>query len=221
MKKHLKNRKKAALNRKPQKVSKGFTLVELLIAAVISSFVIGAAGFGLVTMMQSNQTSDAKTQRRVELSRALDYIAEDIKMAKRVAAASSYTISSPSPSGAVATPVLELTIPDATGTDTKVVYYLNNINNASGVWLKPAVIKRVDNVTGTTIAGSTGNELVDAIITTGTAPSCSGTLAGTGGFYACIAADNRTVDLYLYGKLANSSETFAVSSKVFARSTPP
>lgn len=203
--------------------SAGFTLIELLVAAAISMIVISVAGFGLVTIMGANQKAEAETERRTNLNRALDFIADDARMANNISLASSYTISSPEPScdlTTIATPVLKLTIGTG-GSANNIVYYLNNINGcSSSTWIKPGVIKRVQNVSSTTIAGSSGSELVDALVAPTTAlPACATTLQGTGGFYACIE-NSRTVTLYLYGKDVNGKALPPVRTRVFARTAP-
>lgn len=217
--------------------STGFTLVELLVAVAITGIVITAAGFGLVAILQANRKAEAQTERRIELNRALDYISSDIRSASKVQNASSYNISSPSPACANSTPVVDLTIPGASG---KVVYYINDVNGCSNDqtdWLKPGVIKRVTDVKGTTIAGNLGNELIDAVAVPSSPPSCpsgSGTLVGSKGFYTCISSDNRSITLYLFGTLKDSQTTnpgcsidtsipvpyYCVTTKVFARSAP-
>jgi len=72
---------------KPGKLPKavGFTLVELLIAVALGTVVIGAAGIGLSAIMRSNARSEELTRHRSELTRALDFISEDIRSAKSVA----------------------------------------------------------------------------------------------------------------------------------------
>lgn len=217
--------------------SSGFTLVELLVAIAITGIVTTVAGFGLVNILQANRKAEAQTERRMNLNRALNYIADDIREARSVQNGASYTIPSPSPSCAVATPVMDLTVPKNDGTTKKIVYYLNDISGCSSsqsVWLKPGVIKRVDDVIGTTISGIDGNELVDAIAVPASDPSCSGsgTRTGTKGFYACIPSDGRSITLYLYGKLTDSQTTnpscgintpvpyYCVTTKAFARSSP-
>lgn len=215
--------------------SAGFTLVELLVAIAITSLVIASAGFGLVSILQANKRAEAQTERRMDLNRALDYIADDIREARTVQNGAGYTISFPSPSCAVATPVMDLTVPDA-GSTKKVVYYINDISGCDEddtVWLEPGVIKRVEDVIGTTIAGTDGNELIDAIAVPTSVPSCSnGSRTGTKGFYACIPSDRRSITLYLYGKLTDSLTTnpscginthvpyYCVTTKAFARSSP-
>ena len=219
--------------------SAGFTLIELLVAMAITSMVVSITGFGLVTIMQRNSKEESETARRVELNRALDYIADDIRMANKVEPASSYSISPASPTCAVPTPVLHLTIPDSP-TNNEIVYYFNDISNCTGntpatksVWIKPAFIKRVQNVTTTTIAGSNGSELVDAITNVDITPSCPTDLSTVSptpvsgkvkGFYACTNSSNpRAVELHLLGNITdaygNFIKTYEVKTRVFARSS--
>jgi prepilin-type N-terminal cleavage/methylation domain-containing protein len=203
------------------KATAGLTLVELLIAIALSSVVVSAAGFGLVTMMESNKDLETKTVRRIELNRAIEYISEDIRMANRIEA---IPVGSTLPSGA--TGIFMLTLPDDNPDDTvltptNIVYF---IKASTTTWLPPYTIYRAKNdySGGVSIVDLTAtgvSELVDAIAAPTASPTCSsGTLAGANGFYACIGSDNRTVDLYLYGKLIQSSEILPVNSKVVTRS---
>lgn len=64
--------------------SAGFTLVELLVAMALTTIVVSIAGFGLVTLMDNNQKAEAKTLKRIELSRAFDFIMDEIRMARRI-----------------------------------------------------------------------------------------------------------------------------------------
>lgn len=66
------------------KSSAGFTLVELLVAVAITGIVITVAGFGLVAILQADNKAEAQTERRGELNRALGFIADEIRMARRV-----------------------------------------------------------------------------------------------------------------------------------------
>ncbi len=223
--------------------SAGFTLIELMIAMALTTIVVSAAGFGLVTMTDNNKKAEAKTQRRIELSRALDFIADDIRMANKVEAGSSYTISPASPTCAAPNPVLHLTIPQSPS-NNNIVYYFNNIitnigsctvTNSNSVWIKPAIIKRVQNVITTTIPGVNGSELVDAITNRDITPTCPTDLPTvsptpdltTGkvkGFYACTSSRNpRLVELHLIGELTDSygnfTGTYEVKTRVFARSS--
>ena len=183
--------------------SSGFTLIELLAAISLTTIVVGAAGFGVVTIMNANAKSESKTQRRVELNRALDYIAEDIRRASDVS-----SVSSSSSFYGSGTGVLSLNIPYKPNLE----YY---VRESTSTWIGPNTINRRHS------DSSNDNALVDAITEPTSEPTCSdGTLEGANGFYACIIND-RTVELYLYGKLGDDSEPYQVTTKVFARSASP
>jgi prepilin-type N-terminal cleavage/methylation domain-containing protein len=64
--------------------SAGFTLIELLVAMAITSIVVSLTGFGLVAMTNKNKTYEAQTRSRIELSRASDFIIDEIRMARRI-----------------------------------------------------------------------------------------------------------------------------------------
>ncbi|WP_238549331.1 PulJ/GspJ family protein [Acaryochloris marina] len=66
------------------KAIKGYTLVELLVATIITSLVISMAGFGLVSATQANKRTEAIAARRHDLSRAFDFISNEIRMANRI-----------------------------------------------------------------------------------------------------------------------------------------
>lgn len=65
-----------------RKVQGGFTLMELLLGALLSSLVLSAMGFGLAAMMQADVKSTNHTYQRITVSRAIDFMSEDIRMAK-------------------------------------------------------------------------------------------------------------------------------------------
>ena len=120
-----------------KKSSDGFTLVELLIAAAMTTFVVSAAGFGLVTITENNKKSQAETERRVELNRALDFISDEVRMAKKIANDASTDISNaPGFNSSGKTPILSLQIPSVS---QRVIYY---IASSSSPWLGPQVIYR-------------------------------------------------------------------------------
>lgn len=210
------------------KSAAGFTLIELIVAMMLSAILMGLTSYGLFLMTSKNQLAEAETHRRTQLNRALEYISEDIRQAKTINPASSFTIGSVTPTCAVATPILSLTLPDGAATKT-VVYYFNDLSGCGTnptVWLQPGVVKRADlgNSASTTIADSSGQELVDEISNT-TAPACaSGTMSpatNAKGFYVCLDSPTnaRKVELHFRAKLnSDSSEIYQVSSQAFSRS---
>lgn len=202
--------KRSGYNLKPPHLAAGFTIIELLVAIVITTMMVSLAGFGLVAMMQVNQKAASETARRTNLNRSLDFIADEIRMAKAVNQPASSAV--PTPSCGTATGVLDLTMPDS----SHVVYYLNDVSSCSSLWAGPAAIHRV--------SGGNDTLLVDAIAPIVTVPTCSNaTMTGSGGFYACIdTTTNHLATLYLNGKLTdaygNTIDSYLVSSKAVARS---
>ncbi|MBD2308074.1 prepilin-type N-terminal cleavage/methylation domain-containing protein [Chroococcidiopsis sp. FACHB-1243] len=64
--------------------SRGFTLVEVLIAVLISTIVIIIAGFALVTITSFDNKAEARTERQIDLNRAFDFMTHEIRMASRI-----------------------------------------------------------------------------------------------------------------------------------------
>lgn len=203
--------------------TKGFTLLELLIAISISFIVIVSLGAAVVGMISANRESELKTTRRVELNRALDYISEEIKGAKRVEKVIDGT-----------TEIMRIKKPDNSYID----YYFYDLTavDAEGPWVKPGTIRRkeysdtdgdgdidtnddndhdpqtlVDGITKTLPTVETGIEDCEA-------PS---EFISQGGFYTCIDEKYRTVSLYLFGTLGTESKVLLVSSKFVTRNIAP
>jgi type II secretory pathway pseudopilin PulG len=62
----------------------GFTLVELLVAAVMSVIIAGVAIGGLITAQENSQKADRKLEQQAALQRTLNYIATDIQEGVRI-----------------------------------------------------------------------------------------------------------------------------------------
>lgn len=194
--------------------NKGFTLIEVLMAAAIMSIVVSLAGTAFVGLLQQNQKAKAESDRRTNLNRALDYIANDIRMARTIESTAGLTL----PSGA--TGVLRLTIPNqdpAVSTPYNVIYYISN--SLTG-WESPRSIMRFQssNNTTTTVPDPTANNLLVDGIEAPSSFSCpSGTQSGGSGFYACISSTapsaNKSAELFLYGKIK--------SNNISSDTTPP
>ncbi len=200
----------------------GFTLTELLVAVSLTGVLAMLAGFGLVAMMQAQKKASSEIAQRTNLNRALDFIADDIRMAKTVSTSVSSgelpaTLSCGSSS--TITGILKLTMPN----DSKVVYYLNNISNATNCasWmLKPAAVYRCTVAANASQCSDAGTVLVDAIMTNSNSPSCSSS-TDTSGFYASIS-NTRSVDVCIRGQMITAYGTspttpYTVRSQVSAR----
>ncbi len=71
-------------SKRPLPACNGFTLVELLVAAAITSLVVSVAGFGVIAATRANNRTEAIAARRHDLSRAFDFISNEIRMANRI-----------------------------------------------------------------------------------------------------------------------------------------
>jgi prepilin-type N-terminal cleavage/methylation domain-containing protein len=67
-----------------QRPNQGFTLAELLVAIVISTIVMGIAGFGIVTILTMDNKAEASIERQVDLNRAFDFLTNEIHMARKI-----------------------------------------------------------------------------------------------------------------------------------------
>jgi prepilin-type N-terminal cleavage/methylation domain-containing protein len=200
--------------------NEGFTLIELLVATSIMSIVVTLAGFGVVAMLQQNKTAASESDRRANLNRALDYIANEVRTAKSIKTTANTGDNLTLPSGfniPSGTYGLVLTFPDADtdpSNDIKSVYFLapsdkdSTCNKTTSLWQCPFAIFRANGTytSGSTIPANTGVMLVDGLKAPTTTPSCTDVSVGTSGFYGCIS-NNRQVVLSLYGKLTETGTT--------------
>jgi prepilin-type N-terminal cleavage/methylation domain-containing protein len=178
------------------RLNQGFTLVELLVAAALITIVVSITGVGIVAMLNKNVTADSEIERRTNLNRALDYIANEVRMSSNV----SGTTTSSLPTGA--TGVLRLTIPsDSTYPNRE--YYLRPIystctgNTTTSLWTSPNIICRRQIASdGTTV----DSMLVDGVINSG---------------FTAAVTSNRQAALTLRG--STTGNTLQVNTTAVAR----
>jgi type II secretory pathway pseudopilin PulG len=204
----------------------GFTLIELLVGLFMSIFVIGALGFGLMTVLQTSQRENSKVKARTENSRALDFVSDEVRRARTIDRdlANTNTTSPKGFDSTGKTVVFALDIPEISDSNTldtdklattkneRIVYYL--ASNSGTNWKGPQVLYRWGpplNANGNYSGGATvswsGEALIDGINnTTVTSPCTTGTVAPANptGFYACITGAN-TAQLFLTGQTKTAS----------------
>ncbi|AFZ44240.1 hypothetical protein PCC7418_2077 [Halothece sp. PCC 7418] len=225
--------------RQTKSKNRGFTMVELLAALVITGIVTASLGVGLTYLLQESQETEEETQQRAELNRALDFITEEIRMAESIEPNSGAIDISTDASdfgkdcndnSDNLTCVLILDVPDV---DQRIIYYTEP---TSGNWKGPRVLRRWGpdfNADGTysnptTPSNWSGDLLVDRIVdnTSNTSvPTCNAdeTLNGdegvAGGVYTCIQNDATQAEITLVGNLeGDSSEDYTIRGRAFARS---
>lgn len=162
----------------------GFTLVELITATAIMGILVAMVGGGLVSVMESNRRKEAELDRKHELNRAADFIADDVLAGEKVS--TTVTIGGPN-SG-----LFEIAYPDAS---PHVAYFLTPKGNSR--WKGPYVLRRK-------IAGENTIALVDGIASQ--SPIClpsPGTMKHKAGIQVTIQAE-RHLKLCLAGLLINN-----------------
>lgn len=218
-----------------RKASAGFTLIELLVAASITSIVVTIAGTGLVYMISADQEAKSQNDRRVELNRALDFIADEVRQARYINRISAPVASRPSTTDTIEAgtlqPILVLELPNAA---QPIVYNVAKPHRNT-VWRGPRVIYRW----GPSFSNGTSNlndsstwrtqPLVDLVESSQPNPNldCSTSwfpqpnTADRKGFYVCVEPNGRVAEINLLGRIQKayntSAQPYGVKSKVFAR----
>jgi prepilin-type N-terminal cleavage/methylation domain-containing protein len=210
------------------KLAGGFTLIELLVAMVITSIIVTLAGGGLFAIMRANNKAEDETLRRIELNRAIDFISDEVRMSKSIER-DTVNINIPGFTPASQTTsqhkVLVLNLPTSTGVTTPIVYYVASPTNSSP-WSGPKAVYRWGPpllINGQYSTTPPQNEvLIDFIADSTPTPNCTSPYTPTNisatGFYVCVDSTGRAAQLYLHGKLTNSSQPYPINTTVFARS---
>lgn len=185
---------------KKNKSNAGFTLTELLVGLIMSTIVIGAAGWGLMQILVTTSTETTRVSARNETSRAFSFVADEVKAAQFMevdmsdsninAVASDYQ--SDAISGASVR--LALQVP---GVQQRIIYSVAPPPSGS-VWKGPLVIYRwgpnLDANGAYTDPNnplSWGNEpLIDNVSNASQITDCGGTDVTYEGFYACVLDDD-------------------------------
>lgn len=192
----------------------GFTLTELLVGGVISFLLVTLSGYGLVSILTTSTTTNAQNERRVELNRAGNFIAREIRTAAKIVQDASVTSEQPtaflpgiSPSISQVQPVLMLKM--AQTSLVPIIYYLATPPN--GIWQGPKAIYRwgpAYDDQGTYINPDAPTLwphelLIDLIESDGSLPTCETDWDGSGtpGFFACVNATGEIAKVYQTGRI--------------------
>lgn len=117
------------------KTQQGFTLIELLVAGVLSVVVILVTWSGLVSAMSMSQAAEARSARQAELNRALDFMTNEIRMARSINATLAPSANSGAPGGASPSPSKAKSDPNesASLTMTSTTASLSDVVTSAGV----------------------------------------------------------------------------------------
>jgi hypothetical protein len=191
----------------------GYTLIELIIASVLTVLVVSAAGMGVVLMTQKNMIASADGDIKYNLGRAVDFMSEEVKTASLIrddVSSSALTTNAVNFTQSGKTVVLAIKVP---GVSQDIIYYTQAPGSP---WLGNLGIHRwgptLDSSGAYTDATNpsawTGQLLVDLIADTPLTTGCAsgGTINNTAGattgwtqipnssqkgFYVCIDNTNQ------------------------------
>jgi hypothetical protein len=77
-------RRRSIYRTRKSSTSAGLTLIELLVATVLTAVVILIVGDGLISALNASKVAEARTARRTELNRAFDFMTNEIRMAQSI-----------------------------------------------------------------------------------------------------------------------------------------
>jgi type II secretory pathway pseudopilin PulG len=212
------------------RLSRGFTLIELMVASIATVAILAVAGFGLISIVGSRNTADASTIQRQNLNRALNYITDEVRSASTISLTGSTTGVSGFPTLPTGSQVvLVLTVPSVSNPSVSnpIVYY---VAPAQLPWLGPNTLVRWGpdiNTDGSyNTASYNSNVLIDSINTSGASTVCTSGLpvpsvANRKGFYACIDSSGKVADVFLvslFTDTAGLSSSYSVTSRMYSRS---
>jgi len=195
----------------------GYTLIELIIASVLTVMVISAAGSGVVLMTQKNMIVSADGDIKYNLGRAMDFMSEEIKTASLIrsdVSSSALTTNAATFNQSGKTVVLALSVP---GVAEDIIYYTQAPGDP---WLGNLAIYRWGptlSSTGaytneTTPSGWGYNGLLVDLIASREAPGDGGCPSGwtalpstTVGFFACVNSTNKMVEIHAAASARNNT----------------
>jgi prepilin-type N-terminal cleavage/methylation domain-containing protein len=204
--------------------NQGFTLTELLVALVMTSIILAVAAQGTASLFQSENKSNTKNTRRVELTRALAYMQNEINGAVSVDSLNCA-------SSGISNPCLIINKPGG----IIVKYAFQDISTGTQIWFKPGVLRRVQTDSSTNAPVTTNSAdspvLVDGLAIAGFSPAvptnCPGlntAFNGAGGFRFCVGNETpkKRVQIFLYGYAGTSATNppIKLDMLTFAKSNP-
>lgn len=217
------SKNKYSINNLTPNSSSGFTLTELLVALIISGVIIAVASAGLGAILNASRQAEIKNVRRMEMSRAISYINNEIKQGKTVEKVDVGSAPCDTNVADTGSQCLKITRADSDADDTNntTIYYgFKDISSGTQNYIKPGVIRR--RLVNPLDSTKNSNEVLLDGITKGTySPTCSTnptTVYGAGGFRFCVQSDKKRVQVYLYGYTTKGDDPITMNFQSFARS---
>ena len=231
---HLGRLQKKSAHRRLQA---GFTITEVLLAALMMLIAVSVAGIGLINLLRSNYRANADSEIRNNLNRTLEFVSDEVRRARIIAQTEAAIITTKVPDwkdipGAQA--VLAFQIPNPSNPNNllvqQIVYYTrdpeNSLTGLRVLWrYGPDLDANGNYVIGNYIHSPVTDMLeapapavnLDCPANFNRIPAKTDDL---GGFFACVGADGNQVILNANAQVnmtTNEKVEYSVSTRVFTR----
>ena len=231
---HLGRLQKKSAHRRLQA---GFTITEVLLAALMMLIAVSVAGIGLINLLRSNYRANADSEIRNNLNRTLEFVSDEVRRARIIAQTEAAIITTKVPDwedirGAQA--VLAFQIPNPSNPNNllvqQIVYYTrdpeNSLTGPRVLWrFGPNLDPNGNYVIGNYIHSPVTDMLeapapavnLDCPANFNRIPAKT---ADLGGFFACVGADGNQVILNANAQVnmtTNEKVEYSVSTRVFTR----
>lgn len=219
--------------------SRGFTMAEVLVASVITGVALLLGGTTLTSALTSTETVNAENERQAELSRALNFIWQEVLESRNINQGPLPSFSYPTTvKSGTGQPVLWLTLANG----APIVYY-SAVPADGEPWRQPRAIYRWGprfNANGTYENIDAPSTWVHQILVDSVAPSpvpatpcpsgwnvfpplpSASAPAPATGFYACVDSTHRFANLVQVGHVSKplgGGEEYTVDQQAYSRST--
>lgn len=229
---HLGRLQKKSAHRRLQA---GFTITEVLLAALMMLIAVSVAGIGLINLLRSNYRANADSEIRNNLNRTLEFVSDEVRRARIIAqteaAIVTTEVSDWKKPGAQA--VLAFQIPNPSNPNNllvqQIVYYTrkpeNSLTGPRVLWrYGPDLDANGNYITPDKIDTWIRSPVTDMLAAAAVNPSCPDDFNEisdpTQGFFACVGADGNQVILNANAQVnmtTNEKVEYSVSTRVFTR----
>jgi type II secretory pathway pseudopilin PulG len=230
---HLGRLQKKSAHRRLQA---GFTITEVLLAALMMLIAVSVAGIGLIDLLRSNYRANADSEIRNNLNRTLEFVSDEVRRARIIAQTEAAIVTTEVSDwkkipGAQA--VLAFQIPNPSNPNNllvqQIVYYTrkpeNSLTGPRVLWrYGPDLDANGNYITPDKIDTWIRSPVTDMLAAAAVNPSCPDDFNEisdpTQGFFACVGADGNQVILNANAQVnmtTNEKVEYSVSTRVFTR----
>jgi type II secretory pathway pseudopilin PulG len=233
---HLGRLQKKSAHRRLQA---GFTITEVLLAALMMLIAVLVAGIGLINLLRSNYRANADSEIRNNLNRTLEFVSDEVRRARIIAqteaAIVTTKVSEARAAGSRAVLAFQIPNPDNPGEilPNQIVYYTkspeNSLTGLRVLWrFGPNLDANGNYITPDKIDTWIRSPVTDMLAAAAVDPNCPTNFnriavsptSSVDGFFACVGEGGNQVILNANAQVkmtTNEEVRYSVSTRVFTR----